>query len=98
MGDLEGVLVVEENIKVVLADRSVEGRFLWGETRSTFSRERQLGNSSLKAVGWKQLPLRMWPPTEEAFSMTMTDLLGSSCFRRIAAERPAGPAPTISTS
>ena len=40
----------------------------------------------------------MWAPTSEPFSTTTTAISGSSCFRRIAAASPAGPAPTITTS
>ncbi len=41
---------------------------------------------------------RMWAPTSEPFSRTTTDRLAPSCFSRIAAPRPAGPAPTMTTS
>ncbi len=41
---------------------------------------------------------RMWAPTSEPFSRTTTDRLALSCFSRIAAARPAGPAPTMTTS
>src|SRR5208337_3365442 len=41
---------------------------------------------------------RMWAPTSEPFSRTTTDRLAPSCFSRIAAARPAGPAPTMTTS
>src|SRR5690606_6065092 len=37
-------------------------------------------------------------PISEPFSSTTTLRSGSSCFRRIAADRPEGPAPTITTS
>lgn len=44
----------------------------------------------------------MWAPTSAPFSITQTLSSRLSflaiCFRRIAADRPAGPAPTISTS
>ncbi len=47
-------------------------------------------------------PDRMCAPTSEPFSTTQTEISFPSsaarCFRRIAALRPAGPAPTITTS
>ncbi len=65
--------------------------------------EFQFGNNSSKAVGWKQLPLRLCPPIEEDFSIIITE--GSlfpdscaSCLSLIAVDNPAGPAPTIKTS
>ena len=36
--------------------------------------------------------------TSEPFSSTTTSSSLSSCFKRIAADKPAGPAPTITTS
>src|SRR6185437_6007085 len=43
-------------------------------------------------------PERMCAPTSEPFSTTTTEISGSICLMRIAAARPAGPAPTITTS
>ena len=47
-------------------------------------------------------PERMWAPTSEPFSTTTTEtsapFSAASCFRRIAVESPAGPAPTTTTS
>ena len=43
-------------------------------------------------------PERIWAPTSEPFSTTTTEHSGKSCFRRIAAASPAGPAPTTTTS
>ena len=47
-------------------------------------------------------PDRMCAPTAEPFSSTTTDsslpASAASCFRRIAAASPAGPAPTMTTS
>src|SRR6185312_6268866 len=62
----------------------------------------QSGMSSLMATGSITAPDRMWAPTSEPFSSTQTDTSwlrsAASCFSRIAAERPAGPPPTITTS
>src|SRR5215207_3824777 len=41
---------------------------------------------------------RMWAPTSEPFSTTTTEMSDESCFSRMAAANPAGPAPTITTS
>ncbi len=49
-------------------------------------------------MGSTTAPERIWAPTSEPFSNTTTDSSGLTCFRRMAAERPAGPAPTITTS
>jgi hypothetical protein len=47
-------------------------------------------------------PERMWAPTSEPFSITQTETSrppsAASWRSRIAAARPAGPAPTITTS
>ncbi len=43
-------------------------------------------------------PDRICAPTSEPFSTTTTLISGESCFRRMAAASPAGPAPTITTS
>ncbi len=43
-------------------------------------------------------PERICAPTSPPFSTTQTVVSGWSCFRRMAAARPAGPAPTITTS
>src|SRR4249920_1829672 len=40
----------------------------------------------------------MCAPTSEPFSTTTTEMSGERCLRRMAAESPAGPAPTITTS
>ena len=58
----------------------------------------QSGKSSFSAVGSITAPDRMCAPTSPAFSTTQTAASGASCFRRMAAARPAGPAPTITTS
>src|SRR5262245_19132554 len=42
-------------------------------------------------------PERMCAPTSEPFSTTTTLMSGDSCLSRMAAARPAGPAPTITT-
>src|SRR5690606_16549555 len=43
-------------------------------------------------------PDRMWAPTSAPFSRTTTDRSALTCFNLMAADRPAGPAPTITTS
>ncbi len=43
-------------------------------------------------------PERMCAPTSLPFSTTQTAASGASCFRRMAAASPAGPAPTTTTS
>src|SRR5476651_979637 len=62
----------------------------------------QSGNSSFRARGSNTAPERMWAPTSEPFSTTQTliSLPASAafCFSRQAADRPAGPAPTMTTS
>src|SRR5471030_3474433 len=62
----------------------------------------QSGNSSFRARGSNTAPERMCAPTSEPFSTTQTliSLPASAafCFKRQAAERPAGPAPTMTTS
>src|SRR5690606_5778781 len=61
----------------------------------------QLGNSSLSARGSNTAPDRMCAPTSEPFSTTQTLISwpasAAFCFSRQAADRPAGPAPTITT-
>lgn len=71
--------------------------------RFSFSAEFQSGSSSLSADGSITAPERMWAPMSPAFSRRRTRKSSfpasfESCFRRIAAERPAGPPPTITTS
>ena len=62
----------------------------------------QSGISSLSARGSKTAPERMCAPTSEPFSTTQTLIsppaASACCFRRIAADSPAGPAPTTTTS
>jgi hypothetical protein len=55
-------------------------------------------SSSSRARGSITAPERMCAPTSEPFSSTHTEMSGESCLRRIAAARPAGPAPTTTTS
>jgi hypothetical protein len=59
---------------------------------------RQFGSSFSSAAGSSTAPERECAPTDEAFSSTQMFVSGLSCFRRIAQARPAGPAPTITTS
>ncbi len=62
----------------------------------------QFGSSSVIARGSITAPDRMCAPGSEPFSSTTTETSlpdsAASCFRRIAVARPAGPAPTITTS
>ena len=62
----------------------------------------QSGTSSERPFGSITAPDRMWAPTSAPFSSTHTDTsrppLAASCFSRIAADRPEGPPPTITTS
>src|SRR5882672_9778709 len=62
----------------------------------------QSGISSSRARGSNTAPDRIWAPTSEPFSMTQTAssraAAAASCFSRIAAASPDGPAPTITTS
>jgi len=62
----------------------------------------QSGTSSESARGSSTAPDSVWAPSSEAFSRTQTEISRSrsrlSWRRRMAAARPAGPAPTITTS
>ena len=58
----------------------------------------QSGNSSFNAVGSKTAPDKICAPTSEPFSTTQTEYSGLICFSLQAAESPAGPAPTTTTS
>ena len=62
----------------------------------------QLGNSSFSARGSITAPERMCAPGSEPFSSTTTETswpaAAASCLSRMAAARPAGPAPTTTTS
>ena len=62
----------------------------------------QSGKSSFIACGSMMAPERMCAPISEPFSSRQTEtsfpLCAASCFSRIAAARPAGPPPTITTS
>src|SRR5262245_27342157 len=63
---------------------------------------RQSGKRRSSATGSITAPDRICAPTSEPFSNTTTETSLprslASCFSRIAAARPAGPAPTITTS
>src|SRR6201996_5014009 len=62
----------------------------------------QSGISSVIARGSITAPDRICAPISEPFSSTQTPsstpFSAARCFRRIAADRPAGPPPTITTS
>jgi len=58
----------------------------------------QSGMSRVRPDGSRTAPERICAPTSEPFSSTTTLQSASSCLRRIAADKPAGPAPTITTS
>src|SRR5712692_6594805 len=59
---------------------------------------RQSGSKRSRAEGSITAPDMMWAPTSEPFSTTTTEMSVASCFSRIAAARPEGPAPTTTTS
>ncbi len=59
---------------------------------------RQSGISSFSARGSITAPDRICAPISLPFSTRQTEASGASCFRRIAAARPDGPPPTITTS
>ncbi|CCE03693.1 hypothetical protein BRAS3809_7800001 [Bradyrhizobium sp. STM 3809] len=59
---------------------------------------RQSGSSLSSATGSITAPDRMCAPTSEPFSTTTTLRSAFSCLSRIAAVRPDGPAPTMTTS
>ena len=59
---------------------------------------RQPGSSSSRGPGSMTAPDRMWAPISALFSITATISSGFSCFRRMAQDSPAGPAPTMMTS
>ena len=56
------------------------------------------GSSSSSGPGSSTAPESEWAPTAEAFSSTQMLTSGLSCFSRMAHARPAGPAPTMTTS
>ena len=62
----------------------------------------QSGYSSERPPGSITAPDRMWAPISDPFSSTATltsaPAAAAFCFRRMAADRPAGPPPTITTS
>ena len=62
------------------------------------SSSRQPGSSRSMPIGSTTAPDRICAPTSAPFSSTTTESSGLICFSRIAAARPAGPAPTITTS
>src|SRR5688572_556263 len=59
---------------------------------------RQFGSSFSSGPGSSTAPDSACAPTDEAFSSTQILVCGLSCFRRMAQARPAGPAPTTTTS
>ena len=71
-------------------------------TSSGAPRSFQSGNSSFIARGSMTAPERMCAPTSEPFSSTTmassSPFSCASCCSRIAADRPEGPPPTITTS
>ena len=62
------------------------------------SSSRQPGSSRSMPIGSTTAPDRICAPTSAPFSSTTTESSGLTCFSRIAAARPAGPAPTMTTS
>src|ERR1700748_3662806 len=59
---------------------------------------RQSGTSLSSDTGSITAPDRICAPTSEPFSTTTMLESAFGCFKRIAADRPEGPAPTITTS
>src|SRR5690606_33880529 len=59
---------------------------------------RQPGSSASSGPGSITAPERMWAPMVLDFSITQTEMSGSICLSRMANARPAGPAPTVTTS
>ena len=68
----------------------------WKEKGAPFSF--QSGINLFKPEGSKTAPDKICAPTSEPFSNTTISKFSSSCFNLIAADSPAGPAPTITTS
>ena len=62
----------------------------------------QSGISSLIPMGSMTAPDKICAPTSEPFSRTQTEISEpfseANCFNRIAADKPAGPPPTMTTS
>ena len=56
------------------------------------------GSSAFSGSGSITAPDRICAPIVDAFSITQTRISGLSCLSRIANARPAGPAPTVTTS
>jgi hypothetical protein len=85
---------------------SLRPPFLLSSQNSSSVAGTQIGGGDLRHSGSSAssgpvsitAPERMCAPTVEAFSITHTDSSGFSCLRRMAQDRPAGPAPTITTS
>jgi hypothetical protein len=69
-----------------------------GTAASGQSRARQSGINSSSARGSTTAPERICAPISLPFSSTQTDRSAFNCLSRIAAESPAGPPPTITTS
>ena len=59
---------------------------------------RQSGNNSFSAFGSTTAPDRICAPISDPFSRTTTSSSSLICFNLIAADRPAEPPPTITTS
>ena len=85
---------------VVEIDRAGHARYF--TTMQMLLATLQLGGSGgvsrSSPIGSITAPERMCAPTVEPFSTTTTEMFGSSDFSRIAAAKPAGPAPTTTTS
>src|SRR6202789_3659271 len=79
---------------VIQKKRSVLTWVFSGQSASS----RQSGTSLSSDTGSITAPDRICAPTSEPFSTTTTARSALNCFSRIAAARPDGPAPTITTS
>jgi len=81
---------------------STQCRFSVTGTSASGQSSRQSGSSSSRLRGSITAPDRMCAPTSDPFSSTQTlrsaPFSAATCLKRIAADRPAGPAPTITTS
>src|SRR5664279_5587295 len=81
-------------VSVNQKNRSTLTWVLSGQSASS----RQSGTSLSSDTGSITAPDRICAPTSEPFSTTTIPRSALSCFSRIAAARPDGPAPTITTS
>src|SRR3982750_3259881 len=84
-------------IALLSVNQKKRSSFTW-VLREQSASSRQSGISLSSETGSITAPDRMCAPTSEPFSTTTMLKSALSCFSRIAAARPDGPAPTITTS